>query len=522
MLKKSIWQKQLPTLLGLGILIIALIVGVVVFTVGGGAGVFAPRATAQSTPKKIKITNVTDTGFTVSFLTDAKVPGFVKYGNDPKKLKSQASDDRDQLSGTIGNYQLHHITIRGLKPATTYYYLIGTGSGATFDNQGKPFAITTAKRQGAPSAAKAIYGNVLNSAGGPAGGAIVYVSLPNVGEMSSLVKNSGSWAIPLSNARLADGSGYAKIANDQILTIRVQGFKESQTAALTVPVNQAQPVETIKLAANGTTQISKTVSPSPKIATVSPIPTISQTESQSLPSPTPSLTPILNQELTASDSAASNSGEPTVSQRETVLQNQNAGIETNSATESATVDLEGPANQTVNTTQPIIIGKAPAKTTVKIEIHSDTAITQQLTADADGSFSIDLSQLGANLEPGEHTVTITYQDPQTGETVTKTQTFVVAQSATANIGKENQGPYGSANPYPATGTEEISSGSATASDSTQTGSVSGRTSMPATGGALPVSGSAGTTLALIVGGIFFCLAGLWSFWVANQYQEGKI
>ena len=200
--KKSFFQRQFPTLIGLTILVVALVGGIVV--AGNSTGIFAPRASPQTTPKKIKLTNVSDTSFTVSFLTEEATVGFIKYGTQDNQLKSQASDDRDQLSGVIGKFPSHHITVRGLKPNTKYFYLLGTGSGATFDNKGQAFVVSTAQRGGTPSAAKTAYGSVLTSAGGPAEGALVYLAVEGTGEMSSLVKSSGSWAIPLSNSPKSD------------------------------------------------------------------------------------------------------------------------------------------------------------------------------------------------------------------------------------------------------------------------------------------------------------------------------
>ncbi|MDH5533376.1 MAG: fibronectin type III domain-containing protein, partial [Candidatus Pacebacteria bacterium] len=241
--KQALMKKRIPTMVGLGVLVVGLIVGVIFL--GTGPGVFAPRATPETTPSKIKLTNVTDAGFTVSFYTSAATPGYIKYGTDSKTIKSQTGDDRDQLSGTVGDYKLHHITVRGLKPSTAYYYVLGTGSNASYDDNGSPFTVKTAARGGAPSAAKTAYGNVLNKSGSPENGAIVYVTLPGVGEMSSLVKSSGSWAIPLSNARKADGSGYATINETDNLTIFVQGTSPSLTSNLTIAVADSQPVADI-------------------------------------------------------------------------------------------------------------------------------------------------------------------------------------------------------------------------------------------------------------------------------------
>ena len=152
--KSPLLQKRMPTMIGVGILVLGLVAGTVLF--GSGTGVFAPRASAETTPKNIRVTNITDTSFTVSFITESPTIGFVKYGDSAKSLKLQTSDDRNQLSGSTAEFRLQHITARGLTQNTTYYYVLGTGSGATFDNAGQPFSITTAKRSGTPAAAKTI------------------------------------------------------------------------------------------------------------------------------------------------------------------------------------------------------------------------------------------------------------------------------------------------------------------------------------------------------------------------------
>src|SRR5690606_12599373 len=101
--------------------------------------VFSPRATPQTMPKNIQVTNLSDTGFSISFVTDEAVAGFIKYGTSPSDLSQQAGDDRDQLTGTVGTFMTHHITLRGLQPNTQYYYELGTGTSATFDNNGAPY-----------------------------------------------------------------------------------------------------------------------------------------------------------------------------------------------------------------------------------------------------------------------------------------------------------------------------------------------------------------------------------------------
>lgn len=505
-MNKSIWQKRLPTFIGIGILVIALMAGVYVTTIGGGPGVFAPRATAETTPEKIKVTNVTDNSFTVSFVTSGKTTGFIKYGAEEKSTKSQASDDRDQLSGSIGEFNVHHITVRGLEANTPYYYLLGTGSRNTFDNNGQAFKVTTTKRSGAPSAAKTAYGNVLSETGSPAEGSVVYITIDGVGEMSSLVKNSGSWAIPLSNARASDGSGYATITDDLTMLISVQGPAASSTSSLSTTIAQSQPVPSMTLGQNN----------------VSIVPD----ESMSNDSMNLEATAVEDPTMTASDSTettmtASESSQTTTASESSTGELTNLLSDTPAEpTSSLIVDTDLTTEQKVATSQPTIIGKAAPNVTVSIEVHSDTTITQEITANADGEFELDISKLSQTLEPGEHTVTYTYTDPNTGKEVTKTKTFTVEDPTTSSTTQlasttSTTGPYGTGNPYPMEGTVSASP----SPTSTTSASVATRSSQPATSSSLPVSGSVSTTLVLLIGGLFFIIAGGWSFWIANELKE---
>ncbi len=501
--KGGFFQKRIPTLVGLGVLIIALVAGTILFS--QGTGVFAPRATPQTTPKKIKITNITDSSFTVSFLTDEATTGQVIYGQSENKLNTNARDDRDQLSGSVGEYRTHHVTVRGLEASTNYFFVLGTGSGS-FDNNGQAFKTKTTQASGVPSAAKTIYGSVTNPAGSPAEGAIVYIKTNGVGEMSSIVKSSGSWAIPLSNARKADGSGYAQVQDQDVLTVFAQGPANDLTSQVTVQVSDAQPVPSITLgesqdlASAGSNQAQS-----------------NQTASSPSPSPSPSITPSPSpdQDLIDEESATSSSG----------LNNLATSTE-DEATSSAgaddqVVDLklseETATDPTVKTSQPKITGQAGPNVVVNIQVNSETQLEHSLTADEDGNFELDLAQLGADLEPGEHTVTYSYNDPETGDEISKTQTFYVeADDDTSNLlasaeteedeEDEQDYPYSSASPYPGEATESA--------ESTESAQVS----MPSTQSAVPTSGSVETTYVLVFGGLFFILAGVWSFWLASHFE----
>lgn len=516
--KKSIWNRHIPTLLGLVVLVGALVAGI--FLVSSSTDVFSPRATPQTTPKSIQVTNVSDSGFTISFITDEPVAGFVKYGTSPTDLSQQASDDRDQLTGTVGTFTTHHVTLRGLQANTQYYYELGTGSRDTFDNNGEPFSIQTFNRTGTPGAAQTAYGTILDEVGNPATGAMVYVSAPGIGMLSTLVKDSGSWAVPLSNARQTDGS-YAEITSLGSLQLSVQGTAPTATLTHTVSLDQTQPVVTLTFGQTPpqttATDQSDFSSPDPSAETT--------TEGTATQSSSIALTTTSTSRGGLTDVINSTPGASTDGVLDLVLLDQ----------ASASGTLSTP---TLNTSTPVIKGTAAPLTKVTITVHSETFIEQEVITDENGNYVLDLTQLQQGLEPGPHTVTYSYIDPNTGQEVTATHNFYVAGSseliAQANTGTSTtstSGPFGSGNPYPVGGAPTASSSATPSATTTASASASpvatssgqatgsGKVTYPATGSGIPVSGSTGTTVALVGGGLFFLLAGTWSYYLAQKAAE---
>ncbi|MEK7533605.1 MAG: cohesin domain-containing protein [Patescibacteria group bacterium] len=106
-----------------------------------------------------------------------------------------------------------------------------------------------------------------------------------------------------------------------------------------------------------------------------------------------------------------------------------------SASTSAVTILSPIKNSSVITTQPTILGKAPAGSTVTITVYSDP-ITVTVTADANGNWTYTLAE---PLTSGPHTIVVAAQDPDTGTSHTATLAFIVA------TGDEN-GASGSAVP----------------------------------------------------------------------------
>lgn len=307
---KSLLNKRFPTILGLVILFIAL--GAGVFFIGSGPGIFSPRATPQTTPKNVKITNVTDTTFTVSFITDEATSAFVKYGTSATSLNNREGDDRDQLAGNVSTYNTHHVTLRNLTADTNYFFTIGTGSNGQFDNNGKPYSVKTVQKASNQSAAQTIYGTVLTKDSNPADGSVVYVTVDKGAEMSALVRSSGTWAIPLSQLRALDGGAPPPITTNTLMLVFVQGKTPSDTATLTTTVGQPQfPVKTITLGQSNSPDA--TAAPTQPAATNTPVTTQAAAKVTTQPTSTPQAGTNTQPIVTASGSAT-----PTTAAKATV------------------------------------------------------------------------------------------------------------------------------------------------------------------------------------------------------------
>lgn len=513
--KKSPMQKQIPTLVGVGILLVSLVAGLLMF--GKGTGVFAPRASAEETPKSVRTTNVTDKSFTISFYTDAATAGFVKYGTDANALKNQASDDRDQLSGSIGDYRLHHITVRGLEPGTKYYYVLGTGSKAEHDNNGAPFTLTTPPALAdTPPTSKTVYGTVKTSGGTPANGSVVFISMQGVGELSSLVKSSGSWAVALGSARTADGSSYADISDETTMSVIVQGIEPTQTALLSTNVSDAQPIPELILGTGGAAVQQQGTTTGGGLTPDQIAAQKAAQEPASTPTPTSGAGGVLD---SLTDDSSTTGAEKNLLDDSTKASESSAAAEIN-------LDEVAENDTPVLNTQPVFTGKAAPSVEVSIEIHSDNQILQTVTANESGEFSLDLSKIREQLDPGEHTIAYTYTDPTTGQDVTKTQTFIVedesALLAQAGITKSTSSTssstsFGSGNPVPLD-TPTPTPTKAPVTESTDSASAT-RSAMVATDSGVYTSGSVGETFMLIAGGLFFVFAGWWSWWLANEARK---
>jgi hypothetical protein len=368
----------IPTLLGLLITGIGLIAGVFLLRSPLRSLI---RAAPEEIPRSVKITNISDNEFVVSWLTDKSTTGYVQYGENNPDLV--ISDDRDQEKGNIGSYSTHLVTVKNLKPSTSYSFKIGSGKGQ-YDDQGQAYQVKTGPQLGNPPAADIAYGRVTTAIGDPAEGALVYVRLTGTVPQATLVKSSGSWVIPLSTARTSDLSSFAPYdrENDK-LEVFVEYGAEGSASTIVNTANDS-PMADITLSVSGST--AETIPP----LDISP-------------------------DVPASESAVSKFPDSALSPAQ------------ESSAAASVVVLSPKFNEQINSAHPQILGKAPANSTVQIEIHSDQVIAGSVVTDPQGNWTYSVPE---NLTPGEHTITVS--TIVNGVVQKVTRSFVVQAAGESN------------------------------------------------------------------------------------------
>lgn len=353
-MRNSLFNKRIPTLLG--IILLGVGIATVSYVVSSGA-LFTIQATPDYAPENIRITNISDTSFTVSFTTTVDVLGTLSYGTEPT-LGKVALDDRDQQAGTPSPYRVHHITLKNLSANSEYFFSI-TASDKTFLDEDKPFQVQTlAPLTSNPPKQAPIVGKATHADGTTDDNIIVFLVEDTTQAYSVLTKEDGSYVLPLNAIRTKDFSSYAAFNENTLLQMLLLSNNASSRATLLA-------------------------------SQINPVPPITLSNNYDFTTGIEAKTPT---------QVASSSGEDTT-------------FPVFSATEVGGVNepkiLSPKQEEGLNDQQPSFEGTALPNEQIEILIESENEIRETITAGASGDWTYRPSE---KLEPGEHTITIKTKD----------------------------------------------------------------------------------------------------------------
>jgi hypothetical protein len=194
-------------------------------------------AEAMAETPQIRITNVRDTQFAVSWVTAGESSCSVKYGPS-RALGYVAYDDRGQETSST----VHHVTLKHLKPNTVYYFEIVSG-GVVYDNRGEPYIYATGPSI-IPIGSDLAFGGIQSEDGSPyLGSGIIYLKIKDKdglgsqntsAELSVLLEGKGSWYAELINLRERDSANLFdySVTVDELLIDVQTGINGSVSATV--------------------------------------------------------------------------------------------------------------------------------------------------------------------------------------------------------------------------------------------------------------------------------------------------
>jgi len=396
-------QKTIPTYVGLLLAIVLVVVVVVFFE--GSTRTFT-KATGNVKPASVEVTNIADTSFTVTWVTDTESTGAVNVINNVL-LSQTLLDDRD-TDGKMKKYITHAVTIRNLKPSTRYSWKILANGKEYGQSETAGFQTTTAPSLPAPSdILEPAYGSVTTDVGQPADGAIVYLTVVGGQKLSTLVKPSGSWVMPLNLSRTENLTSYLTVAERMTENIVVKNGSIESTA-ITDTLNDS-PVPTMVLGKSYDFRKQQAKKPIEDFDLMTPTPT-----KPSLPI---AFIPPKSNKKGASDVPTKSKILGTSDVLKSSLQND--------------VMITNPKNGAhLSTFTPLFQGTGVSGKTVTITIGIKNPISGTTTVDDDGLWRFTPSKA---LAPGEQSVTITSVDVK-DKPVAVTHMFEILKSGTQVLG----------------------------------------------------------------------------------------
>jgi len=251
-------------------------------------------------------------------------------------------------SAVLSNDQkskIHYFDVNNLQDASNYEFSF-INDGKTYESSSYNFK-TAEKPNGLIPSSNLAWGRIFTPELKPASKVIIFLNIPGSSPLSALVTTSGNWNISLATSfNESKIDRFVPIANvtEEIIVID----QEKQTTQISASTSQNNPTPDIILGQNK----------------FSPVPIIFDTKTNT--GSLSSITPVLN---------------------------------------SKELDILNPKdNESISTKKPDFFGTGPTNSKIKIEVHSSTVYSGEVTTKNDGSWNWSPP---SDLTPGEHIITAT-------------------------------------------------------------------------------------------------------------------
>jgi hypothetical protein len=182
----------------------------------------------------VQIVNLTDTGFTVIWLSEVKEQGYISYGTAATSLSSEASDERDGLTNK-GTYYVHSVSLSRLQPDTSYFFEVVSGED-TYNNNGSKYKVKTFSTLNSPPPFQSVTGVINGIPDHNEAVVVAYIkdeddsgSQGESNKVSTLVDDNGKWILSIADSRVQDGSSYFEYTSGDSMYIDILSTVSTNT-----------------------------------------------------------------------------------------------------------------------------------------------------------------------------------------------------------------------------------------------------------------------------------------------------
>ena len=198
---------KIPTVLGVFLLLMGIISGLLLIN---NNQLLSTEASTKAVPKDVRISNITDSSFTVSWATDNQTDGRLLWG------KGKSINKQTQISSPKGF--THWVTVNDLTPLTTYIFKIENNN--IHDNNGIPWQVTTGTKLDNISSFT-ISGKVVTANGLEVNNALVYTTVSGSSLLSTTTNQKGNFSLDISKARNSSLDSFQGVDDNSMLEIFV-------------------------------------------------------------------------------------------------------------------------------------------------------------------------------------------------------------------------------------------------------------------------------------------------------------
>lgn len=233
-------QKKIPTLLGISIIGLALVVLSVIYNT-----IFQQqsRAEALAPPKNVQFSNIQTSSLTVTWMTAIPASDSIETTFPSGKKFVYFSDAESNKSNKKKIY--HSITLTSLSPQTHYPITIYS-NGKAYPLHKNEKGVSTAPDIGKNKLTiPPAHGKILGKDNTPIVGALILLNTTGAQLMSTTTNAQGEWLIALSMLRSEDLSAY-KVLNESTVQ-SVTAYHANDLAFAKIDMHSSTPVQTMTI-----------------------------------------------------------------------------------------------------------------------------------------------------------------------------------------------------------------------------------------------------------------------------------